>query len=321
MTITTLVTFYTKGQPFDQGEDLSSLVQNIKSKYQKNFDYFIALNPSLLEKEDPAWKKILFNEKLVKDHLSSRQKKGINNSWVNLNCMLWKPALLSSILSKDSGIEEDSIIIFHDSNLDKYPIYKKNFEEISSFFKCKLTNHSIAIISDDLFPLYSDCKQELLNEYLNSEGLSLCHRWSGCIAFKKNNFSREFCKHWYNLTLEDKNRSQTTDFVSYPNFLWHSPEQSTLSVIYYLWKYCLKRRNHIKTLFTKDFRYITKKLTLFDEIKFLIRSIKFYLRSFKSFIPERIKIIYLANKNLERLDFGNVKPPYLKIKKGYKVKK
>lgn len=288
-----LVSFYTEGAPFDTGKDLSAVAESIRKQCHDLFDYKIILSPSTLERQDKWWKKVVHNQDYIDSHLSSQQRQSsINFPWININSLLWKPAILSSLLAENSEIEEGTIIVYHDINAYRYPLYTANFSGMSAFFSNNMHNCSIAIVADELFPLFYDCKQEVLRKYLHSEAQTLCHRWAGCIAMKKNQYSREFCRDWYNLTVIDENRSQITKYDNYPGFIWHSQEQSTLSVLYYLWKYRLMKGRHFKTVFTHVYRQIPVKLSAKSQATHFLKSIKMHSRHyFGASLYERLLIM------------------------------
>jgi hypothetical protein len=287
-----LVSFFTEGTPFDKGKNLSDVAKSIKEQYQDLFDYTIILSPSLLEQQDKRWKNVICNQEFIDEHLNSTQRQSsINIPWINLNSLLWKPTILMALLAENSELEEDTIIVYHDINAFRYPIYSNNFPRLSSFFADNMRGHSIALLADCLFPLFFDCKQEVLRNYLHCEGQTLLHRWGGCIAMKKNKYSRQFCRDWYNLTARDENRNQITKYENYPGFIWHSQEQSTLSVIYYLWKYRLLKSHHIKTIFTHTYREIPEKSSPTNQINLAIEGIKYHAKNyFMKSISERLMI-------------------------------
>jgi hypothetical protein len=310
-----LVTFYTEGPPLDNAKDLSTTAKNINEKYQSLYDYTFILSPSILKKLDEGWNDIIYDKDFAARHLRSEQRKdSINIPWINLNSQLWKPAILSALMAHDSGIEEGTIIVYHDVDTQKYPIYNANFNDAGAFFRNRLSNHSIALVSDDLFYLYKGCKQEVLRKYLHIEGRTLCHRWAGSFAMKKNKHSRKFCRDWYNLTARYENRSQITSFDKYPGFIWHCPEQSTLSVVYYLWKYGSTKGRHIKTVFAPG-REVAIRWSLIRGFKFFLFSAKFHSRYFcvVGSIVERLVIAIKARLSLKYLDDYASKIPNIKI--------
>lgn len=214
----TLVSFYTEGKPFDNGLDLRQQAMAFKSKAQEIYDNVILLTPSILALHDLAWEEILYSQSLLNQHSTSSIDFNFNPGWAALNCLLWKPAIMASLLQTESCIEENSILIYHDINLIKYPCYGNNIKSLGPYFEKKLRYKSIALVADTVFPLDHDCKQELLRKYLGSSGRTLCHRWAGCMAFKKDNASRKFCKLWFKLSSIPEARSQITSHQTHPGF-------------------------------------------------------------------------------------------------------
>ena len=299
-----LVSFYTEGAPFDSGNDLSAVADSIRKQCHDLFDYKIILSPAILERQDKWWKKVVHNQDYIDSHLRSQQRpSSINLPWININSLLWKPAILSSLLAENSDIEEGSTIVYHDINAYRYPLYGANFSGMSAFFSNNMNNCSIAIVTDEVFPLFFDCKQEVLRKYLRSHAHTLCHRWAGCIAMKKNKHSREFCRDWYNLTVMDENRSQITKHDNYPGFIWHSQEQSTLSVLYYLWKYRLMKGRHFKTVFTHVYRQIPSGWSSKDQATHVLKSFQKHSKTFfiKS-VVERLVIMLKGRHPSKNVD-------------------
>lgn len=310
-----LVSFYTQGPPFDNGLDLSKVANDFRCRYQNLFERVILFTPASLIKHDIRWKDILYDADYFDAHVNSSQRAdSINLNWIKLNSLLFKPAILLSLLALDSGIDEDSIILFHDIDIEKYPVYKSSIQKISAFFRKVGSKSSIFLIADVIISLSSDCKQELLSAFLGVNGQSLCHRWAGFVAFKKNNISRQFCKHWYSLTSVDSNRSQLTSSSNYPGYRWHSQEQSTLSIVYYLWRYDVARFSYVKSFFTPICRDVSAEWSNFSWVKYLRDSLKLHAKTFfLGSIFDRIKIIFHSRTILYRLSENFKRPPLIKI--------
>ena len=291
----TLISFYTEGEPYDIGVDLSMQKNIFLEKNKKLFDNIILYSPRVLIKKNKKWESILFNKELFNLYKNTRQRKdSINENWIKLNSLLWKPAIIMETLN-NSDIPNDSIIIYHDINILKYPSYQENFDILKEKFLDQLQNKSIALCRE-FFKLSIDCKQELIREYLGSNGNTLFHIWAGCIGLKKNKFSINFCKYWLDMTSIDKNRSQLTNFSYYPDFVWHSQEQATLSVSFYYWKYNLSRSKQITSFFTLNKRKILIGTNLMNGIIYIKRLCFFVLKNnIIKFFYERIVIIYLSN--------------------------
>lgn len=293
---TILISFYTEGKPYDIGIDLTIQKNIFLEKYKKLFDNVIMYSPRGLLKKNEKWESILFNKELDSCYKNNKQRKrSINENWIKLNSFLWKPAIILETLN-NSDIPNDSIIIYHDIDFFKYPLYVDNFKILNKKFSQQLKKKSIALCRESFIKLIVGCKQELIRSYLGSNGDTLLNIWAGCIGLKKNKSSIEFCKHWLDITTIDKNRNQLTKFESYPDFLWHTQEQATLSITYYNWKYNLTRSNQITSFFTLHPRKILLGWNYKNRIIYLKWICYIFLRNniFK-FFYERIVIILLSN--------------------------
>ena len=82
-------------------------------------------SPRSLIKKNKNWESILFNKEI--NNLYKNSEGPINKSWIKLNSLLWKPAIIMETLN-NSDIPNDSIIIYHDIDSLKYPIYLDNFD-------------------------------------------------------------------------------------------------------------------------------------------------------------------------------------------------
>ena len=293
---TVLISFYTEDKPHDNGIDLTIQKNLFLEKNQKLFDKVILYSPRELIKKNKKWESIFFNQEFYNLHKSTKQRKSsINKNWIKLNSMLWKPAILMETLN-NSDIPDNSIIIYHDINLIKYPYYLNNFDNLKKIYFEKLRHKSIALCQDSFFKLSNDCKQEVIKRYLGVSGSTLLHIWAGCFGIKKNKLSIDFCKYWLDLTIIDENRSQLTKFDSYPGFSMHSQEQATLSIAYYKWKYNFSRSINITSFFTINHREILLKWSFKNKFKYIIRLCKFHLKNnILKFFFERIVIVYFSN--------------------------
>ncbi len=264
-----LVSFYTEGAPHDQGTNLTKEYKNFKRISKKLFDKTLIYCPRKLIKENTYWDNILYNQEIIKEHISSKQKSSTKNiNWARLNFSLWKPSLLFEVLNR-KDIKEGSIVIFHDINLKKYPQYILNIKNSKNFFLKNLKNKEIFIFQDSILSFASDCKQEVLNKYLYCDGTTFFTRWSGCLGLKKTKNTINFCKDWKLLTEIQNNRNQITNFENYKNFAWHSQEQATFTIVFYKWKYNFRKYNLIKTKYTPTFRSISSKWDFIVFLKYI----------------------------------------------------
>jgi hypothetical protein len=56
------------------------------------------------------------------------------------------------LLSENSGLEEGTIIIYHDVNTSGYPCYGNNVQRLSSLFRNNTHGHSIELTIDCMCP-------------------------------------------------------------------------------------------------------------------------------------------------------------------------
>ena len=177
-----MISFYTEGEPYDIGKNLTTQKNIFLEKNKNLFDNIILYSPRSLLKKNKNWESILFNKEI--NNLYKNSEGPINKSWIKLNSLLWKPAIIMETLN-NSDIPNDSIIIYHDIDSLRYPIYLDNFDNLNKKFFEELNNKSIALCRDAFFKLSIDCKQELIRSYLGSHGNTLFHIWAGCIGLKK----------------------------------------------------------------------------------------------------------------------------------------
>ena len=134
-----------------------------------------------------------------------------------------------------------------------------------------------------MIELRHDTKQELLRKYLKWDGKFLYHVWSGCFAIKKNKDSINFISRWLEMTELLENRSQFTKYPNYKNFYWHSPEQGTLSVSYYLSVNDPKIFNQIKLINLNNSRIIPPN-HLYKDKNFIFKYLKVKVKSIISLL-------------------------------------
>ena len=118
---------------------------------------------------------------------------------------------------------------------------------------------------------------------------------------KKNKISLSFCKEWIKITEIDMNRNQITKFDNFKDFKWHSQEQATLSILFYIWKYNIKKSNNLMSIHTIVFRKISLNWNIIQILKYIKNSLEFYFRiGLITSIKERISI---CKSNLEKKIF------------------
>ena len=143
-----ILSFFTEGFPHDKGENLTKEAIIFRQLTENIFDEVLLFYPRKLIKSNKKWDKILFDKNIEEAHLSSNQIiESKNDHWAKLNFSLWKPYLIHEVL-KMKNIYTNSIVIFHDINLTKYPQYELNLLNSKKLFTKLLKNKSIACIKD-----------------------------------------------------------------------------------------------------------------------------------------------------------------------------
>ncbi len=230
-----LVSFYTEGDPKDFGDNLRELAKVFKKKADPYFDSVSIFCPRTLCLEDAVFLNLVANyEKYVTKQRKSYRNVVINPIWARIGFMMWKPRLIAKIYDK---VSNDDIVVFHDVNYIKYPQYLDGIENWKPSL-IKLHHASNILLFRDCFkPLAIDCKRYLIKKYLGKYKYPdfLPGFWAGMVSFKKSNQSDIFLKKWIELTEYFDNVSPYPDLPKISTqFQWHSPEQATLAITYYL---------------------------------------------------------------------------------------
>ena len=203
-----------------------------------------------------------------------KKKIRYQDGWLKNGCMAWHPRIIYQSLI--DLCKPNDILVYHDINFDKYPIYLKNFDFDKSFFSKIVTNHSVVLFRDTYQPLKVQCKNFLIKKYKLEKYRNLNGFWLGFIVVKNNHKGRNFVKEWCKLsTINNLGPLPDTNEVD-QDFVYNTASQSTLSVLYYKEK---KLREDVKIIYV-PFRQI---------FKFNI----FYLRNIKAYFT--IKYNELTN--------------------------
>ena len=230
-----LISFYTEGAPFDKGKNYQKKVKLFLRRTNNFFDSVNIFSPRILIKKDKKWKKIFKDQEPEMLKLSKKNKFRWNKKWSKLNFFEWKPNLIDFFFKKELK-SQNEILVYHDFDTDKYPVYLSNLESLKKWTEEKMENYDILLINDSKKNLTTDCKKELLDKYLLKNYENYHHIWGGLIILRKTEISKQFIKEWKKLTSEFNNRSQFTKYQNYKDFVWHSCDQACLGILYYLWK-------------------------------------------------------------------------------------
>ena len=84
-----LISFYTEGEPYDIGLNLTNQKNIFLEKNKKLFDEVILYSPRGLIKKNKKWESILFNKELYILYKKNDQRKSsINENWLKLNSFM-----------------------------------------------------------------------------------------------------------------------------------------------------------------------------------------------------------------------------------------
>lgn len=273
-----MISFFTEGGCNDLGEDLTAQAELVKERCESAGIRIEVMCPRLLKGFDADWEiwlssMVSLHEKEVLRRTSFRWKK----SWALLNNNLWKPRLIHEYL-RTQDVAPGDIVAFHDINVGKYPHYLQNFELMPLMAQRYMKAHSVVLFTDLQMMLRCDAKQELIREYLGSDGGELHHLWIGSLLVKNDVTGRRFIEDWLAITSIADNRSAVTDYGDYMDYVWHSPEQATASVTYYRWK-ATQQEKSIKLVRLSTKRLFSERLSF--NLSTLMADIMYYLRRLK----------------------------------------
>lgn len=224
----TFVSFYSEGEPYDKGYALEKSVEPIQA---------LLKGQCATELYTPRRLRELGYEYAVQEFAELGCVKG-NPNCEKLGFFAWKPLILWLELQK---VKEGDIVMFHDFNLEKYPIYKANLENLSFFAKrcleeCgfdffvpregltkRVFHHAKGLTVRELGgsdPYYFNFPQAIVN----------------MIFIRKTARSMELLEEWMRACKEPRWLGGTpADERPHPGFIWHCPEKAILCVLLARW--------------------------------------------------------------------------------------
>lgn len=248
----------------------------LKSKFNKYFKNNFIWTPQILKKnyKSLVWTTKDYSKKITQNILQPN----IYPSWSKNGLQAWKPQII--YYSLINLCKPNDILVYHDINFIKYPLYLKNFNFDKSFFSDYISNHSIVLFKDSYQPLKSQCKKTLLQKYKLQKYKNYNGFWSGCLIVKNNSHGRNFIKKWCKLSTIENLGASLDVKKEMPDFLVNSVDQSTLSVLYYKEN---KDKKYIKIAYA-PFRQLFKFNFLY------LRNIKaFFLIKYLEFKSKRLR--------------------------------
>ncbi|MCQ9203206.1 MAG: hypothetical protein JJ845_001785 [Prochlorococcus marinus CUG1436] len=300
--------FFTEGDQLDNGDDLRNAMQIYTREIKKYFESVLIYTPSILIEKNSRWINIFENQVplIEKQIFESKNKILWNKSWAKINHQLWKPELIFEELSHNKKIKEGDIVFYHDVNVKKYPIYLKQLKFLKQYINRNMQKKSVLLFRDNLTKTSEDTRTEIIYKYLGCDGKNLFHVWSGCLAIKNDFHGVSFTKIWLDMTREKDNRSQFTTKKQPKEFYWHSVDQSTLTLSYYLAICLYKFKNKITLKFLKNQRMLPP----LNFSSNLVSTIKFM----RDFLKIRISMIIFLGYKRRIIELNKIRTQKNKIK-------
>lgn len=231
-----VLTFATEGPPHDHGVNLVEVEQGFRRHVAQHADVYLTFTPRRLTAEAPeAAVACRDYSPWLERHPGKGQLRNFNPVWARAGFLMWKPHLLELVVgSKD--IAEGDVVLYHDVNFHKYPVYVNDCAQWRSL-SCELLGE----LKADIFVprgnrLKRDVKSFLIQKYLGDRGFDLAGVWAGLILMRKSRDLLEFLREWKEMSSQLDNISPLPDDEPHRDFVWHSVDQSTMGVLAQLWR-------------------------------------------------------------------------------------
>jgi hypothetical protein len=246
--------------------------KNFSSIFKKKFKNSFVWTPKIINEN---YKHLKWTVRNYQKFFKKKNKKiKFHSQWLQNGCHSWKPQII--YFSLKDLCKPNDIIIYHDINFKKYPVYLNNFDLSDAFFFNLIRKYSLVLFRDTYQPLKAQCKNFLLNRFNLQNFKNKNGFWSGSIIVKNNFKGMAFIKKWCAISTIENLGPLPDTAEKDASFFMNAVDQSTLSILYYKEK---KFQKYIKVVYA-PFRK-------FFKFNF------FYLRSIKEFI----KIKYFEFKN------------------------
>jgi hypothetical protein len=270
-----LILFYSQGLPYDNGLNLENEKNQFIDTYKNDFDKIIIYTPKLLKEMNYGY----FVNEYDNSELLSKKNVCLNN----IGCGSWKPIIILLELNK---ISEDTVLMYHDVNVKKYPQYLQ-FKNIKKTIEnyLNICEFDFIITQDNLLN-YQLCKTNVIRELGENHIFSynINQFIANFMIFKNTHISSEFLNEWLNGCKNEEwiNCQKYGDL--HINFICHCPEQSIMTLIIANW---IRYRKHNIPI---DY----------PRIKLIDRNINNYKYSnidYLRFLPKKIWNIESVNNN------------------------
>jgi hypothetical protein len=223
------VSFYSEGPPYDKGLPLSIQKEGAIKALQGHCMATFYTPQRLRE---------LGYEYAVREY-DDRGCVTENPGCEKLGFFAWKPLILWLELK---AANDGDIVMFHDLNISKYPVYQANLETLPFFAK-----KSLEACGFDFFVpregvnkrLYHHAKRNVIEE-LGGAGpfyTNFPQAIVNTIFVRKSQASMELLEEWMEACKVERWITGWTDpaFQTHPGFMWHCPEQAILGAILAKW--------------------------------------------------------------------------------------
>jgi hypothetical protein len=221
-----LVLFYSESEPFDKGINLTNEKNRMIERYKNDFDEIVEYSPRILKE--------LGYDNFIKDY-SNNNECVTNYKMDSIGCCAWKPLIVKLELEKANN---NDIIVYHDINCSKYPIYLTFIDVKNTIQKIlKECRYDFFIPQEENIPLYKHCKTNVIRELGENHNFNYNFGMLrvNFMIFKKTDISFKLLNEWIDACLVEKWINGKKYGEIHPEFLWHCPEQGILNNIIANW--------------------------------------------------------------------------------------
>lgn len=222
-----LVLFYTQGVPYDKGRNLTCECSRMINQYSSEFDKIVCYNPSTLR------------EMGYGEYVSESDSTGVvskNPNFNNIGFAAWKPLIIK--LQLDKMTNPDDIVVYHDVNCSKYPIYLKyNGFRRHVLNLLDMAKYPFFVPQVPEYRIKKICKTNVIVELGENHPFSYMCK-NVCVnfmIFRKSNISDEILEEWRVACLHKEWMDGIVYIKNVDGFSHHCPEQGVFSTILANW--------------------------------------------------------------------------------------
>lgn len=182
--------------------------------------------------------------------------------WLRLGLLSWK---IFALIEELQRYELNSWILYHDYNYLKYPVYLHNIRINPLFLSLTQADADIALFTEGYKPLCIDVSHYhfLLYSSLASVSNYSTGLWSGALAFRNNQRTREFLQAWATMISPTNFLVPLLSPGSIGDIQMVAPEQSMLTMLYHSYRQLAPNAAQPKLIYTRARKMPSNKLVLF----------------------------------------------------------